>query len=297
MSLADALEDERRETADMDSPPAGKRGLMDSVSAVRNMLDISSKDAGRASSQDRRSGPFTAGTLDVLQSPSGKKIRKQSASAEAMAAIFGGTPKDFQVSSRARGSGRHNSTAGIGAQSRSPSSRVHRSSSPGLGLLNNNRSSPMHIMTDSSDFNEADATNTPPTLHLKSKGSVSDSLIKHSGQRGRQGSVDSSNDVRLEKDQHQGENADEGAIESSEDEEEAKSSDEDEESTPDRKRGRGRSRLEKESDVSQADSEESEDDPYASLYGQNKSSRQAKSLLAAAEEDRKWLHSLLTSRY
>src|SRR5213080_2053039 len=100
MSLADALEEERRETADMDSPPSGKRGLMDTVSAVRNMLDVSSKDYNRASSQDRRSSPFRAGGLEVAQPTSTKKTRKQSASAEAMAAIFGGTPKDFQVSSR-----------------------------------------------------------------------------------------------------------------------------------------------------------------------------------------------------
>lgn len=144
----------------------------------------------------------------------------------------------------------------------------------------------MHIMTDSSDFNDGDsAEESVSNLILKSKESGPDSVPQDTVEDGRRGSADSSNDVRLEKDKPTGEDADEGAIESSEDEEEAKSSDE-EESTPDRKRGRGRNRVGKGSDTSNIDSEESDDDPYASLYGQNKSTSQAKSALAAAEEDR-----------
>ena len=142
-------------------------------------------------------------------------------------------------------------------------------------------------MTDSS-FNDHDNDgydkSSSPNLH--SKAMVSSTPAKNIGEQGRRDDEDSGNDSRLEKDRAGREDADEGAIESSEDEEEAKSSEEDEETTPDRKRGRRRRRAEKESDTSRIDSEESDDDPYASLYGQNKSTRQAKSVLAAAEEDR-----------
>ncbi|ERF70513.1 hypothetical protein EPUS_07370 [Endocarpon pusillum Z07020] len=288
MSLVDVLEDERRETADTDSSSASRRGLKDSFLAVRNMLDIPSNTSTPSSSRERRSSPFAAGNGDAAQSTLGNKATKQSASAEAMAAIFGGAPKDFQISSKTRGSGRHNSTVGIGAKSRSPSSRLHRSSSPGIGLLNNNRSSPMHIMTDSSDFNDIDsATEKASDSNLKPKGKGPDFVSKDNAENGRRGSADSSNDIRLEEDRPGGEGADERAIESSDDEEEVKSSEEDEdESTPNRKRGRGRKRIDKGSDVSNVDSDESEDDPYASLYGQNESTSQAKSALAAAEEER-----------
>jgi hypothetical protein len=291
MSLADALEDECREAANVDSSSSGRRSLMDHVSAVRNMLDIPSNTSTPSSSRDRRTSTYPGGNTDVTNSVSGKKTRKQSASAEAMAAIFGGAPKDFQVSSKARGSSRHNSIVGIGGTSRSPSSRLHRSSSPGLGLLNNNRSSPMHIMTDTSDFNDGDsAEKRISNASLKSKEKSPDLAPHNNTEDGRRGSPDSSNDVRLEKDKPTGEDADEEAIESSDDEE-AKSSDEEEEeeeeeSTPDRKRGRGRNRVGKGSDNSNRDSEDSDEDPYASLYGQNKSTNQAKSALAAAEEDR-----------
>jgi hypothetical protein len=224
--------------------------------------------------------------MDTTRSPPGKKSRKQSASAEAMAAIFGGAPKDFQVSSKTRGIGRHNSTVGIAGNSRSPSSRLNRSSSPGLGLLNNNRSSPMHIMTDSNDFNDVDTADERPSKNInKSKGMISDSVPNDTVEHGRHGSADSGNDVRLKKDRPIGESTDDGAIESSEDEEEAKSSDEEEETTSDGKRGRGRSRAEAGSDASHRESDESDDDPYGSVYGQNKSTKQAKSALAAAEEE------------
>lgn len=148
----------------------------------------------------------------------------------------------------------------------------------------------MHIMTDSSDFNDIDsATEKISDSNLKSREKGSDVVSKDTAENGRRGSAGSSNDIRLEKDKPTGEDADEGAIESSDDEEEAKSSEEDEdedEPNADRKRGRGRNRVDKESNISNVDSDESEDDPYASLYGQNKSTSQAKSALAAAEEER-----------
>ena len=152
----------------------------------------------------------------------------------------------------------------------------------------------MHIMTDSSDFNDLDdAMEKRSSPFLKSKMTISHSASKDvAEQEGGQGDADSGDDVRLEKDKPGREGADEGAIESSEDEDEAKSSDEDEESTPDRKRGRRRSRVHKASDTSRADSEASDDDPYASQYGQNKSTRKAKNALAAAEEDRKMMEPL-----
>ena len=147
----------------------------------------------------------------------------------------------------------------------------------------------MHIMTDTSDFMDiAGAETRPFDPDLTAKGKDSDIISKDAGGTGRRGSAGSSNDIRLEKDKPTGEDADEGAIESSEDEEEAKSSDEEEESAQDQKRGRGRSRVDKGSDASIGDSEESDDDPYASLYGQNKSTKQAKSALATAEEERKY---------
>lgn len=147
----------------------------------------------------------------------------------------------------------------------------------------------MHIMTDSSDINDVHNGDEPPTNpNVKSKAMGSDLAHKDVSVLGRRGSLESSNDVRLEEDrptEEDAQDADEGAIESSEDEE-AKSSDEEDASTPDRKRGRRRSRADKGSDISNVGSEISDDDPYASLYGQNKSTRLAKSALAAAEDDR-----------
>jgi hypothetical protein len=147
----------------------------------------------------------------------------------------------------------------------------------------------MHIMTDSSDFNDVDdADEGPSNPNLKPKETGTSLVQKDDVGHDRHGSADSINSIRLEKDQPTGEGENEGAIESSEDEEDAKSSDEEDEPTSDRKRGRGRSRAEKASGASRVDLDESEDDPYASLYGQNKSTSQAKSVLAAAEEERRF---------
>lgn len=149
----------------------------------------------------------------------------------------------------------------------------------------------MHIMTDSSDFDNYDGANER-AYHAKDKSdrkASSDSAPKDSAERVRESSADSGNGVRLEKDRQIGDGEDERVIESSEDEDEAKSSDDEDESNPGlRKRGRGRSRHGASFETSGGESDESEEDPYASLYGQNKSTRQAKNALAAAEEEREW---------
>lgn len=147
----------------------------------------------------------------------------------------------------------------------------------------------MHIMTDTSDFCDIDnAAGKSPDIGIKPNDSVSDLAPQPSARQTKDESVESVNIVRLEKDRPTLDGADEEAIETSEDEEErAKSSDEEDGVITDRKRGRGRSRTENVTNNLQVDSEESDDDhPYASLYGENKSTRRAKSVLAAAEENR-----------
>lgn len=282
MPPTDDSEGERRQTGSIQSPYVGRRGLKDANAAKRHTLDVAPDSSLLPSSRDRRFSTFATGDGKME-----KKPRKQSASAEALAAIFGGAPQDFQVSSKTSSRGRHNSTVGIGGKASSPSSRVRRASTISLGAFNNNRSSPMHIMTDSSDLQDIDGDDEGQSqVKHKSKEKVFESIPGDAVVHERRGSADWSKNTRLERDHSPAEGREEGAADSSEEEEEeeAKSSDEEDEGTPGR--GRRRNRAVARSDASEKTAEESEDDQYASLYGQNETSKRAKSALAAAEEER-----------
>ena len=134
-----------------------------------------------------------------------------------------------------------------------------------MGLLNHNRKSPMHIMTDARDLE--DFAYQPLEERQKEKAKEN---IKTDGRR-------SSGDGTARTADE--ENADEEAVESSENDSSKSSDDE----ATGQKRGRGRSRTSETSQDS-IDAEESEEDHH-SAYGESKSTKKAKSALAAAEDE------------
>jgi hypothetical protein len=250
------------------------------------MRKLSSSSSPRSPSNEGSTSGLEKGGKDAAHPPLETRARHQSASADAMAAIFGGTPQDFQVPPKKRDRSRHNSMAGMSTKSRSPSMRLGRAPSPGLSLLNNNKSSPMHIMTDSSDFDVMDGANEREYRTKPSTTKPPDSAKQDSKERDPDRDVEWSNGVRLEKDREAGSAEDEEALESSDDDE-ARSSDDEDGSRAERKRGRRRKRDGASANILAGESEDSEDDPYSTIYGQNQSTRKAKHGLAAAEEERR----------
>jgi hypothetical protein len=164
--------------------------------------------------------------------------------------------------------GRHNSTAGIGGKSRSPSSRITpRPESPTLlSRTLSPTSPPVKYTTDSGkeiDMNQA-------YRKLSNKSGRSDSFS----------TINSEDDVdsRVPKDELKGDNEEE-AVESSEDDQDVSSSDE--ESTRERGRRRARRKKYASSDV---DSDAGEESPVATR--EDSGPHEAQSQMAAAEEER-----------
>jgi hypothetical protein len=198
-----------------------------------------------------------------------KRPREGSSSAMATAisgdfsSLYVGLPKGVRE-------GRHNSTAGIGGKSKSPSSRITpRPESPKLlSPTNHPKSPPAKYTTDSGKAIDMDQAYRR--------------LSNKSGNSGSFSTINSESDVdsRVPKDKLKGQ-VEEGAVESSE-EDELEPSSSDEEST--RERGRRRARRKKygSSDVDSDAGEET-----AQELGNVPGRGQARSLLAAAEEERK----------
>ena len=192
-----------------------------------------------------------------------------------------------------RDQGRHNSTAGIlGAKSHSPSPRLkNRSQSPGGSMLNTNSfnlmPTPGKFVTDGGkviDLNSAYRRLSDANL-LKSGGNLSSLPSRNPTQRARVGSgevLSPTGEVRLQKDFYD----DEDALQTSEEEH---SSDEDGWGARGA-RGRRRSRRKKGVGGS-AENEESDNDTSVSSgpigMGRSSGPRMVKSLMAAAEEERK----------
>ena len=227
-----------------------------------------------------------------------KQGGKKSIGRSAMAAIMQG--QELDPLPRTKDRGRHNSTAGIiGGKSKSPSSRLsNRSQSPGGSMLNTNSfnlmPSPGKFVTDAGkviDMNNAYRRLSDANL-LKSGGNLS-SLPARAGERARLGSGETlspTGEIRLAKDYYEDDEDGEAAIESSD---EDRSSDEDAWG-PGSLRGRRKSRRKKGVGGGEADNEDSENENRGpDGLQKRKGPKMAHSLLAAAEEERKCLYSLI----
>ena len=209
----------------------------------------------------------------------------------AMASIMQG--QELDPLPRPKDRGRHNSTAGIlGGKSHSPSSRLgNRSRSPGGNMLNTNSfnlmPTPGKFVTDGGkviDLNSAYRRLSDANL-LKSGGNLSSLPSRNPTERARVGSgeiLSPTGEVRLQKDYYD----DEEALQTSEEE---NSSDDDGWGLGGT-RGRRRSRRKKGAGRT-AENEESENDTPANPgpigMGRSSGPRMVKSLMAAAEEERK----------
>lgn len=193
---------------------------------------------------------------------------------------------------RGRDQGRHNSSAGIGRGSTSPSSRLlNRSQSPGTGTL---MQTPGKFVTDSGkviDMNSAYRRLSDAAL-IKSGGGLSSLPTNPVSQRVHLGTGESlspTGEVRLQKDYYEpGENG-EAAVESS-DEDPQSGSSEDEHWGQRYLRGRKRGRRRMAEDEGDSDNEGSNSDGTNAGegsvgLGKAPGPRKAKSLLAAAEEE------------
>lgn len=282
--------------------PTGSGGV---VGLHRTQSDAASHPAGlrpRAGSNRDRNLPSNY-QFDTSPTVSGQALpkrvilvgKRQNLQRNAMAAIMQG--QELEPLSRVRDRGRHNSTAGIiGHQSRSPPSRLgNRSQSPGKGLLNKNSfnlmPTPGKFVTDGGkviDMNNAYRRLSDANL-LKSGGNLSSLPTQNASARARLGSGETlspTGELRLQKDYY---NEDERAVESSDEEH----SSDDDAWGPGSDRGRRRSRKKKSAGSGDADNEESENDGALNTrqlgMGRSGGPRMAKSLLAAAEEERKYI--------
>lgn len=218
---------------------------------------------------------------------------KKSPAKGSMASIMQG--QELEATSRTRNRGRHNSTAGaVSRKSMSPSPRLgNRSQSPGLNTNSFNLMPlPGKFVTDSGkviDMNNAYRRLSDANL-LRAGSNLSSATIKSPATRTRLGSgkvLSPTGELRLQKDYYNDDEAGE-AIESSE--EDYTSDDESWGPSPRSLRGRRRSRTKK-----SAGGEDSDDEYYGPVgMGSNGGRKAPKSLLAAAEEERRF-HILRTS--
>ena len=237
-------------------------------------------------SDDGKKDPLQKHQFDMLPSIASQALPKRAAQGgkkttdnqppKAMAAAMSGDLSTLPGFGRTR-EGRHNSTVGIGGKSRSPSSRLApRSESPAalnLGVSSSTMPSNAYV-TNSGKVVDMDKAYRK--LSNRSQGSSSFSTDNGADFAG----------GRVHEDPIEGED-NEAAVESDEEDDGELSTDEDEMS-PESARGRRRSRRKKGSTGSEVDIEESEGGSGSTLgMGQAQGPRQIKSLMAAAEDERK----------
>lgn len=272
----------------------------------------------RRVSRDRDRGPVNPSSdyqFEMLPSIASQSMpkrvtqggKKPSLLSGSMASIMQG--QELGALPRGRDRGRHNSTAGIiGGKSKSPSSRLgNRSQSPG-GSLNTNSfnlmPTPGKFVTDGGkviDMSNAYRRLSDAAL-LKSGGNLFNLPARTTSERLRADSGEAlspAGGLRLQKDYYQEDDDDEAAIESSD--EDASSGDETMGS--ENPRGRRRRRRKKGPGGAEADWEDSENEglqkePAGGMLGMGKAQhpRKVKSLLAAAEEERKLPFSMQASK-
>jgi len=247
-------------------------------------------------SDDGKKDPLQKHQFDMLPSIASQALPKRAAQGgkkttdsqppKAMAAAISGDLSSLPAFGRVR-EGRHNSTVGIGGKSRSPSSRLApRSESPSalnLNMAGSTMPSNAYV-TDSGKVVDMDKAYRK--LSNRSHGSSSFSTDN---------SAEFAEGGRVHKDPVEGED-NEAAVESSEEEEDddGELSTDEEEVSPDSARGRRRSRRKKGSTGSEVDIDEREGGSSSTLgMGNVQGPRQIKSLMAAAEDERKsWLVAL-----
>lgn len=216
----------------------------------------------------------------------GKKQNKSS-----MAAIMQG--QELGSSVRGRDRGRHNSTAGVGGGSKSPSSRLfNRSQSPGVGLM----SVPGRFVTETGkviDMNNAYRKLSNAAL-LNSGGGLANlptNTASNHVHLSKGESLSPTGEIRLQKDYYPNEGGEEDAVETSEEDPQTGSSG-DEIWGQQGARGRKRGRRNKGARDGGSDAEGSENDVIETEgsigLGKAKGPRKVNSLLAAAEEERKF---------
>lgn len=261
------------------------------------------------SDRDRAVNPTQDYQFDMLPSIQSQALpkrvtqggKKQGLATGSMAAILQG--QELGPLPRGRDSGRHNSTAGIlGGHSKSPSSRLsNRASSPGSSMLNTNSfnlmPTPGKFVTDGGkviDMNSAYRRLSDVAL-LNSGGNLSN-LPGRNTERVRAGSgevISPSGGVRLQKDYYERGEDMEGAIESSDEDPTGSSGEDGWDSRS--LRGRRKRRRKRGAGGTDADTADSETDgaltgeATAGNLGMGRAPgpRKVKSLLAAAEEERK----------
>jgi hypothetical protein len=251
-------------------------------------------------SDDTKKDPLQKHQFDMLPSIASQALPKRAAQGgkkttdsqppKAMAAAVSGDLSSLPGFSRVR-EGRHNSTVGIGGKSRSPSSRLApRSESPSalnLNMAGSTMPSNAYV-TDSGKVVDMDKAYRK--LSNRSHGSSSFSTDN---------SAEYAEGGRVHEDPVEGED-NEAAVESSDEEEEEEDDDDGELSTDEEEvspysiRGRLRSRRKKGSTGSEVDIDEREGGSSSTLgMGKVQGPRQIKSLMAAAEDERKsWLVAL-----
>ena len=258
-------QDQRRSSLDsIPNPPQG----------LPKISDDSKKDRLQKHQFDML--PNIASYALPKRTAQGGKKTTDSQPTKAMAAVISRDLSSLPGLGRAR-EGRHNSTVAKSSESRSPSSRLSpRSESPSALNLNTPGSTmPSNAyVTDSGKVVDMDKAYRK--LSNRSHGSNSFSTDN---------SAESVEGGRVHEDPVEGEDS-EGAVESSE--EDGELSTDDEEVSPDSARGRRRSRRKKGSIGSDGDTDEKEGASGSTLgMGQAKGPRQIKSLMAAAEDERK----------
>lgn len=212
-----------------------------------------------------------------------------------MATVMSGDELSSLPVPRGRNSGRHNSTVGIGGKSKSPSSRLGRSESPGLNTNSLNlMPTPGRFVTDSGKIIDMDHAyrRLSDAALLKSGGSLSHASSQNHNTRERLDSGESlspDGGIRLTKDIIEPQAEDEEVVESSDDEADLTSGDEDWVSDSSRGRGRGRKK-----DKDRGDGDAEKESTLG--MGRAQGPRKVKSLMAAAEEERKSHHSSFISR-
>jgi hypothetical protein len=232
--------------------------------------------------------PLQKHQFDMLPSIASQALPKRAAQGgkkttdsqppKAMAAAISGDLSSLPGFGRAR-EGRHNSTVGIGSKSRSPSSRLApRSESPSALNLN---------MPDSTMPSNAYVTDSGKVVDMDKAYRKLSNRSQGSNSFSTENSSDFAEGGRVHEDPIEDED-NEAAVESSEEEDNGSLSTDDEDVSPDSARGRRRSRRKKGSTGSEVDIDESEGGSGSTLgMGQAQGPREIKSLMAAAEEERR----------
>jgi hypothetical protein len=239
-------------------------------------------------SNDDKKDPLQKHQFDMLPSIANQALPKRVAQGgkkttdnqppKSMAAAMSGDLSALPGFGKPR-EGRQNSTVGITGKSKSPSSRLApRSESPSaLNVNAPGTTMPSNAyVTDSGKVVDMDKAYRK--LSNRSHGSSSFST---------ENSTDFAEGGRVHEDPIEGED-NEAAVESSEEEEDSELSTDDEDVPPDSARGRRRSRRKKGSTAADVYIDESEGRSGSTIgMGQAQGQRQVRSLMAAAEEERK----------